>query len=134
MTKQTITIDGNCFTTLDEFFTHFQDVALEGRWGSNLDAFNDVLRGGYGTPDGGFILVWRNHLLSKTRLGYIETQRVLRAKLRTCHPSNVDYVQRELASAEANKGDTVFDWLIEIITDHGPGGSEQEDGVELVLQ
>ncbi len=64
----------------------------------------------------------------------IEPQRVLRARLKTCHPSNVSRVQHELSRAEKNQGDTVFDWLVEIIKDHGPGGSEREDGVELVLQ
>jgi hypothetical protein len=33
----------------------------------------------------------------------------------------------------SGEGSTVFDWLIEIIRDHGPGGSESEDGVILDL-
>lgn len=134
MDKQTVNIDGACFTSLEEFFTHFQSQALDASWGRNLDAFNDVLRGGFGTPDGGFVLVWKNHSLSMKHLGYIETQRVLRARLKTCHSNNVGSVQLDLSKAERNEGPTTFDWLVEIIKDHGPGGSEQEDGVELVLQ
>lgn len=134
MTKQTIIIDGACFTSLEEFFTHFQSLALNGVWGRNLDAFNDVLRGGFGTPDGGFTLVWKNHLLSKERLGFSETQEVLKRRLRTCHPCNVEAVKADLAKAEHGEGGTVFDWLLDIIKEHGPGGSEQEDGVDLVLQ
>lgn len=134
MTKQTITVDGECFKSLEQFFVHFQNRALNGPWGNNLDAFNDVLRGGFGTPDEGFVILWKNHQLSKSLLGYPETSRVLRARLQTCHSSNIDSVKRDLARADANEGSTVFDWLIEIIKDHGPGGAEQEDCVELVLQ
>lgn len=134
MSKYTVTIDGASFASLEEFFMHFQTQALDETWGRNLDAFNDVLRGGFGKPDGGFNLVWKNHLLSKERLGYIETQRVLRARLKTCHPNAVESVQRDLSRAEENEGGTVFDWLVEIIKIHGPDGLEQEDGVELVLQ
>ena len=133
--KPAIYIDGERFSTLDEFFRHFQEQALGGaRWGSNLDAFHDVLRGGFGTPEDGFLLIWKNHLLSGSRLGYIETQRVLRRRLTTCHPANLEHVQAQLALAEQHQGKTVFDWLVEIIRMHGPGGSEQEDGVELFLQ
>ena len=35
--------------------------------------------------------------------------------------------------AEKRRGETVFDWLVEIIREHGPGGAEQEDRVELIL-
>jgi hypothetical protein len=92
------------------------------------------LRGGFGTPEGGFILIWKNHGLLMERLGYAETRRVLSERLIRCHPSNVASVQSGLTMAERNEGQTVFDWLVEIIKDHGTGGTEQEDGVVLVLQ
>ena len=133
--KPAIYIDGEHFSTLDEFFRHFQEQALDGAcWGSNLDSFHDVLRGGFGTPEDGFLLIWKNHLLSRSRLGYAETQRVLRRRLTSCHPANDERVQAELALAQQHQGETVFDWLVEIIRIHGPGGPEQEDGVELLLQ
>ncbi len=133
--KPAIYIDGEHFSTLDEFFRHFQEQALDGAcWGSNLDSFHDVLRGGFGTPEDGFLLIWKNHLLSRSRLGYAETQRVLRRRLTTCHPANDERVQAELALAQQHQGETVFDWLVEIISIHAPGGPEQEDGVELLLQ
>src|SRR5437667_7339532 len=34
-------------------------------WQGNLDAFNDLLRGGFGTPEGGLILVWLNSEASR---------------------------------------------------------------------
>ena len=133
--KPVIHIDGERFSTLDEFFRHFQEQALGGaRYGSNLDSFHDVLRGGFGTPEDGFLLIWKNHRLSQDRLGYAETQRVLRRQLTTCHPANDERVQAELALAQQHQGETVFDWLVHIISIHGPGGEEQEDGIELFLQ
>jgi RNAse (barnase) inhibitor barstar len=135
MQKPQIEIDGERFSTLEEFFEHFQEQALEGvSWGKNLDAFNDVLRGGFGTPDGGFVLRWKNHQISKQRLGFGETERQLTKRLRVCYPMNTEAVQEQLASAQQHIGSTVFEWLLEIIAIHGSGGEEEEDGVELVLQ
>jgi hypothetical protein len=39
-----------------------------------------------------------------------------------------------LDEAKQRIGPTVFDWLIEIIQDHCPGGSEEEDNAELILE
>jgi hypothetical protein len=103
-------------------------------WGKNLDAFNDVLRGGFGTPDEGFILRWHDHEISKHRLGYEETVRQLQMRLGRCHSTNRDRVAKELDAALRHEGPTVFDWLVEIISAHCPGGDEQEDNIQLILQ
>ena len=47
---QTYTIDGERFSTLEEFYEEIGRVLQLGSWGHNLDAFNDILRGGFGTP------------------------------------------------------------------------------------
>ncbi len=130
---EVIEIDGALFETLEEFFLHFGTRAGCTPWGTNLDAFNDVLRGGFGTPEGGFILRWKGHILSQKRLGHVETARVLERRLATCHPTNVPQVGLDLTSALKGEGPTVFEWLVEIIRDHGPHGSESEDGVILEL-
>lgn len=127
-------IDGENFTTLEGFYDEFSRCVLGGTgWGHNLDAFNDVLRGGFGTPDGGFVLRWKNHQLSRDRLGYPETVRQLELRLSRCHPDNREAVGQELADATKGRGVTAFEWLIEIIKEHGRGGSEEEDGVEVKL-
>ena len=69
----------------------------DAQWGRNLDAFNDILRGGFGTPDDGFILRWLNHDVSRRRLGYPETVRQLELRLERCHPTNRERVRAELA-------------------------------------
>ena len=128
-------IDGKNFTTLEGFYDEFSQCVLGSTiWGHNLDAFNDVLRGGFGTPDGGFVLRWKRHDVSRERLGYPETVRQLEFRLKRCHPDNREAVGRDLANAQQGRGPTVFDWLIEIIHDHGAGGSEEVDGVELKLE
>ena len=132
--KRTYAIDGGHFSTLEEFFDEIGHVLIPGcAWGKNLDAFNDILRGGFGTPEEGFVLRWENSAISRQRLGYPETARQLRARLEKCHPANRERVAEAIEAAEAQTGPTVFDWLVEIIQDHGPGGAEPEDGVELVL-
>jgi RNAse (barnase) inhibitor barstar len=131
---KTFEIDGRAFATLEEFYDEISRVVIPGAaWGRNLDAFNDILKGGFGTPEGGFTLLWKHHAVSRERLGYEETARQLELRLERCHPSNRDRVRAELDAARSATGETVFDWLVEIIRAHGPVGAEAEDGVELVL-
>ena len=131
---ETYRIIGERFSTLEEFYEEISRVLIPGSvWGHNLDAFNDILRGGFGTPDKGFILVWQNSELLKNRLGYPETVRQLELRLKRCHPTARNIVRNELRQAHANMGPVVFDWLVEIIRTHGPGGDEAEDNVILKL-
>jgi RNAse (barnase) inhibitor barstar len=133
--KKTFTIDGKNFSTLEGFYVEISSVLIPGAsWGMNLDAFNDLLRGGFGTPEDGFILVWANSGLSRDKLGYPETVRQLSKRLNHCHPNNVPSVKDDLNNAERGEGPTVFDWLVSIIRIHGPGGEEEEDAVDLILR
>jgi hypothetical protein len=134
MMKPVYEIDGHDFLTLEGFYAVVSRVLIPGAsWGHNLDAFNDILRGGFGTPEGGFVIRWINSSLSRTRLGYPETVRQLEKRLTRCHPTNRESVGEDLELARQRIGPTVFDWLIEIIEVHCAGGSEEEDGVELIL-
>jgi len=135
MNKRSYEIDGFRFSTLKGFFEEISCALIPGAdWGKNLDAFNDILQGGFGTPDGGFILKWENSNLSRERLGYAETVRQLERRLQRCHPSSHKHVSGELARAKSGTGPTVFEWFIKIIQKHCAGGEEHEDGVELVLE
>jgi RNAse (barnase) inhibitor barstar len=113
------TIEGTRFTTLEGFFAEIGRVLAPGvAWGHNLDAFDDLLRGGFGTPPEGFTLIWRDAERSRRALGYPETVRQLERRLARCHPSNRARVAAELARARRGEGPTVFDWLIAIIVEH----------------
>ena len=135
MGKAVVTVDGANFSTLEGFFDEFERRVLKGKaWGRNLDAFNDVLRGESATPQGGFVLVWRHHALSRHHLGYAETTRQLRRMLATGDPNNDIDTRRDIAAAASHRGSTVYDWLLDIIRAHGRGGAEAEDGIELRLR
>jgi RNAse (barnase) inhibitor barstar len=126
MAKPVFEIDGARFTTLEGFYEEVSRILIPGHaWGHNLDAFNDILRGGFGIPVDGFRLVWKNHDVSREALGHIETARQLDMRLQRCHPSNRTRVAADLAAARDGHGATTFDWLVDIIKRHGK--------VELVL-
>jgi RNAse (barnase) inhibitor barstar len=115
----TIEIDGERFSTLEEFYDEVGRQLIPGAgWGHNLDAFNDILRGGFGTPEPGFTLVWRRSDLSRDRLGYVETVRQLERRLVECHPGHRSRVRSDLDAARHHQGPTVFDWLVDIISGH----------------
>jgi Barstar (barnase inhibitor) len=126
-------LDGTAFDDLAGFFSAITRTLGLGRWGRNLDAFNDILRGGFGTPEGGFILRWASSGISAQRLGWPETIRFTEAMLATCHPSNIPRVQADLAAARRGQGPTLFDIITSIIRAHGPGGIEAQDNVHLIL-
>lgn len=133
-TKPVLEIDGARFDSLDGFYDEVSSALIPGAsWGRNLNALNDILRGGFGTPENGFVLRWVNSTRSRTTLGYAATCEWLRLMRAGCHPTNQRAVDAKLAAAEASQGPTLFDVLVEIIEHHGPGGDEAEDGVLLVL-
>ena len=134
MRKPVIEIDGLSFDSLAGFFDVFGAAVLcSTEYGRNLDAFNDVLRGGFGSPEGGFILRWKNSCVSRDKLGYGETINFIEHKLNTYHPSNVAAVLDDLQLARNHQGETLFDIICRILNNHGLGGDEAEDGIVLEL-
>ena len=118
---KTFLIDRNNFSNLPEFYEEFRRVLTPGMWwGANLDAFNDVLRGGFGTPDEGYTLVWKNSNVSKHRLGYSETVAELERQIGRAHPSARTTLEERIAEARRGVGPTVFDWLVDAIRNENP--------------
>jgi RNAse (barnase) inhibitor barstar len=63
-------LDGDTIHDLDDFYEQVSEQVTPGAsWGRNLDAFNDVLRGGFGTPTGDWVLRWHDAATSRARLG-----------------------------------------------------------------
>ena len=119
MTKKTYIVDGTKFSTLAEAATEFTQVlGLTIPWNGNLDAFNDFLNGGFGTPGEGFILIWQYSETSKMRLGFEETLRWLDEAARKSRPSNASQIHDRIAAARRKQGQTLFETLVEIIRDH----------------
>jgi RNAse (barnase) inhibitor barstar len=105
MERQTILLDGNRFSTLSSFYEEVERVLtknLEWSIGRNLDAFNDVLRGGFGVYgyEEPILLVWRHSEKSRTDLGWDET------------------VSRSLEMAGRQEGQTLFERIVGIIQEH----------------
>jgi hypothetical protein len=126
-------IDGARFSDFEGFAREFSGLLCDYEWQGNLDAFNDLLWGGFGTPDENWVLRWLNSESSRTALGYEATVRQLEAILLTCHPSNRSQVRTRISQALSSKGPTLFDEIVDIIRKHGPGGHEAEGGVFLEL-
>ncbi|MEL7682740.1 barstar family protein [Citromicrobium bathyomarinum] len=133
--KPELVIDGSRVWSLESFWDEVSRSLIPGaRWGRNLDAFNDILRGGFGTPEGGFVLRWSESETSRAFLGYPETIRQLEIRTDECHPDNIFRVAAQLEDAKQGRGPTVFDWIVEIIREHGEDGEEAESNVQLVLE
>ena len=62
-----------------------------------------------------------------------KTIRQLEKRLERNHSFNRERVEADLERAKKRQGQTVFDWLIEVIENHGEGGDEPEDLIELIL-
>jgi len=130
-----VEIDGLLFRNLAEFSDHFAERTGLPPCCGNLDALNDILRvgAGFGAPPGGFIVRWKNHRESTERLGYAETVRFFEGKLGGTDVSAQGRLRRLLEAARRHEGSTVFDWIVEIIREHGPGGAEADDNIRLEL-
>jgi hypothetical protein len=121
------------FSDFDGFARECSRLLKNYTWRGNLDTFNDLLRGGFGTPEHGWVLRWLNSELSRAALGYEATARRLESLLLTCHPSNRPSIEDRFRRARRCEGPTLFDEIVEIIRDHGQGGRESDDRVHLEL-
>jgi len=69
---KTIIIDGNNFGNLNEFYAQIEkNLCRNFKMGRNLDAFNDVLRGGFEVfeYEENINMTWKNSEKSKKDLG-----------------------------------------------------------------
>ncbi|MEV0890611.1 barstar family protein [Promicromonospora sp. NPDC050262] len=128
-----LVVDGTRFGDLDGFAREFSRLLSGYTWRGNLDALNDVLRGGYGTPEHGWTLRWVGSETSRVALGHSETARRLERILPGVDPSNRAAVTARLDEARRGEGPTLFDEIVAIIREHGPGGRESADGILLEL-
>ena len=133
--KKVYIIDGKKFNTLQGFYDEISLKVIPGNeWGQNLDAFNDILRGGFGTPDEGFIIKWVNSDISRKQLGVDLTILHKLELMKKCHPSNISFIENQIKDLKNGKGKTLFEELVSIIQMHGPKGDEQESNVDLILE
>ena len=127
--RHKIIIDGNRFNNLTGFYDEVERVLtkdLNWKIGRNLDAFNDVLRGGFGVHEYGESLeiTWINFKKSKRDFGYPATVKHYEQMLERCHPANIPYVTEKLEAAKGCTGPTLMDIITEIILDTDNSGHD----------
>jgi Barstar (barnase inhibitor) len=105
-TLPVLVVDEANFSDIDGFAREFSRLLCHYTWHGNLDAFNDILRGGFGTPEDGWALRWLNSELSRAALGQDATIRWLEQILLTCHPSNRANVRTRISDARRGAGPT----------------------------
>lgn len=70
----TYVIDGDKASTWPELVKSINSFIPQSEWqGNSLDALDDILYGGYGTPDS-FVIVWDDSETSREALGYEATK------------------------------------------------------------
>lgn len=122
MTKE-IEINGNNFSTLNEFYDEIDNKLTKNlgwQTGHNLDAFHDILLGGFGVYEylEPIKLVWKNSKKSESNLSYDQTIIWIQNKLKHCHPSNIPAIEKELVLAKHGQGQTLYEIILKIIRYH----------------
>ena len=122
MTK-TLSIIGRNIADIPTFYAEINRVFMadeEWRLADSLDAFNDLLYGGYGAIEGRerVRIVWQDMAASRSALGFQATRAFLVGKLQRPDLFNVDVIGRQLDALDRGTGHTYFDIVIEIIRDH----------------
>ncbi len=69
--RPTYELDGRDFSSLQEFFVALGEAinGPGGYFGANFDALEDCISGGFGAPETGWTLIWKDFGLSRARLG-----------------------------------------------------------------
>ena len=122
MVKQ-IEIEGNTINDITSFYEEINRVFMVGEsWliGQSLDAFNDLLFGGYGALQGAESakLVWHHMDHSRKALGYQTTRDYYLDKLKPGSPYNKKVFQEKLVALDSGSGETYFDTIMSILAEH----------------
>ncbi len=133
MGLKTLVLDGARVDGLEAFWDEVTRSLRVGPWGRNLDALEDVLRGGFGTPPEGFVWKWTGAARLQQALGPKETERWLVARRSSTHPSNWPALDARLTKVRAGEGETLFDELVSVV--RGAAGPDMAlRRVELVFE
>lgn len=119
--RKTFLIDGNNFTDLRGFCDEIHEKLCPSiPFNGHFDAFNDILRGGFGPYgyDEPINLVWKYSAKSAKDLGYEATISHHKEWVKRVHPSGIEKVNQKLEDARHNNGETLFDIYVGIIREH----------------
>lgn len=115
--RKKIILDGTRFSTIEEFYDEIDRLItkdLTWRTGHNLDAFHDLLRGGFGVHEygEGMDFVWINADKSRRDFGYEATALFWDKISQKCHPTNREMMSEKARAAREHKGETLFEILV----------------------
>ena len=121
--EQQIVIDGHLISDIPSFYAELNRVFMAGEdWqlGNSLDAFNDLLYGGFGLIkyNEPVKLLWKHMEKSREALGYETTKRYYEEKLLPDAPFHKEHFREKLDALNNGTGQTYFDILLEIIAEH----------------
>jgi RNAse (barnase) inhibitor barstar len=115
--KSVVTIDGQDFDTLEEFYRVIGRAIIgpDYNGSGNLDWLNDILSWPCGEEMVPYTLLWHNADESRRRLGHTETVRQLEQRKVPRFPFGQCEHVSTIEAAQRGEGPTVFDWIIEVI-------------------
>ncbi|MCF2445422.1 barstar family protein [Dyadobacter sp. CY345] len=121
--KKEIFINGSSVKDIATFYEEINRIFMSKEdWtlGCSLDAFNDLLYGGFGIIKGKepIKLVWLDSNQSREALGYQTTKLYYEEKLKPNSRFNKEMFQEKLAALENGTGETYFDIILSIISEH----------------
>lgn len=118
-----IIFEGKRIVDMESFYDEAgEKLTLNLGWkpGRNLDAFNDLLRGGFGRFETGspVKLTWKDHAQSREGLGKAATLIYMDEMLQRCHPANREWILEDIEALRRGEGPVLFDQILSIIRGH----------------
>lgn len=120
---KTITIEGKNIIDIATFYQEINRIFMSNEnWkiGPSLDAFNDLLHGGFGEIKSKepITLIWKNFEENRKTLGLKTTKKFYESKLIAPEIYNINFVKEKITALESGDGSTYFEIILEIISDH----------------
>lgn len=120
--SKSITINGHLIHDIPSFYEEINRIFMadeDWKIGNSLDAFDDTLYGGFGLIKGNesVELNWLNSEESRRCLGFELTKKYYSEKLNAI-AYNKKFIEEKLSALEKGTGQTYFEILLEIISEH----------------
>jgi hypothetical protein len=118
-----IILEGENIHDIPSFYKETNRVFMQNEdWelGESLDAFNDLLHGGFGILKGlpNIQLIWNSSKICSHSLGFNTTRVYYLRKIEPGLPFNRGYHEQKLIELEAGNGQTYFQIILDIISQY----------------